>query len=55
MRLRVQLELERQNRDSLEQAMGTEWCIEDVLYDIDRIDSISDLFEYVLEKLPFKL
>lgn len=55
MRLRVQLELERQNRDSLEQAMNTEWCIEDVLYDIDHIDSIADLFEYVLEKLPGKL
>ena len=55
MRLRVQLELERQNRDSLEQAMSTEWCIEDVLYDIDHIDSIPDLFEYVLEKLPLKL
>lgn len=55
MRLRVQLQLERENRDSLEQAMSTEWCIEDVLYDIDHIDSISDLFEYVLEKLPLKL
>lgn len=55
MRLRVQLELERQNRDSLEQAMNTEWCIEDVLYDIDHIDSIADLFHYVLEKLPAKL
>lgn len=55
MRLRVQLELERKNRDSLEQAMSTEWCIEDVLYDIDHIDSIADLFEYVLEKLPGKL
>ncbi|MFZ3232305.1 MAG: GGDEF domain-containing protein [Patescibacteria group bacterium] len=55
MRLRVQLELERQNRDSLEQAMSTEWCIEDVLYDIDHIDSIADLFHYVLEKLPAKL
>ena len=55
MRLRVQLELERQNRNSLEQAMSTEWCIEDVLYDIDRIDSIAELFEYILERLPQKL
>lgn len=55
VRLRVQLELERENRASLESAMDTEWCIEDVLYDMDRIDSISDLFEYVLEKLPGKL
>lgn len=55
IRLRTNVSLERSNRQALENAMNAEWCIEDVLSDIDRIDSIADLFEYTLERLPGKL
>jgi hypothetical protein len=48
-------ELERSSRYALEEIVRGERCIEEVLTDIDRIESFSELFEYMLERLPQKL
>lgn len=48
-------ELEQSRRYALEEIVRTDHCIEGVLSDIDRIDALPELFEYLLERLPPKL
>lgn len=48
-------ELEQSRRHVLEEIVRTDHCIEGVLSDIDQIDAVSELFEYLLERLPPKL
>ncbi len=55
VRMRAMAELERSSRYALEEIVRSERCIEEVLTDIDRIESIPELFEYMLERLPQKL
>lgn len=55
VRMRAMAELERSSRYALEEIVRGERCIEEVLTDIDRIESFSELFEYMLERLPQKL